>query len=133
MRAKSSSGARRSTGTCGRAPGRGTAAGSAPAPASASSSRTGRRPPRRRIASPPLLIVYADQFAWPARYYEDETAAILADAEEHAERTIGEVVDHVRRLHPGIAVTCTSVHAPTLLDLAQDAELLVVGNLGERP
>ncbi|MFG2041628.1 universal stress protein [Dactylosporangium sp. NPDC048998] len=81
----------------------------------------------------PLLIVYAYQFAWPSAHYEGDSAVIAVEAEERAERTVGEVVEHVRKHHPGVSVTGTSVHAapaPTLLDLTEYSRLLVVGNRG---
>ncbi|GAA2574935.1 universal stress protein [Dactylosporangium fulvum] len=81
----------------------------------------------------PLRIVNAYQFAWPAAYYAGATDAIVAEAEEYAERTIAEIVEHVRKHHLAVDVTGTAVHAApalALLDLAEHAKLLVVGNRG---
>lgn len=80
-----------------------------------------------------LHIVYAYQFAWPGAFYEGPAAEIAEEAEQRAERTVAEVVDHVGKQHPGIDVIGTSVHsapAPTLLDLGDTARLVVVGNRG---
>ncbi|WP_432843133.1 universal stress protein [Dactylosporangium sp. CA-092794] len=83
--------------------------------------------------SAPLLIVYAYQFAWPSSPSVAGPGPIAVEAGERAEHIIDEVVEHVRKGWPGLAVTGTSVHAApasALLDLAGHARLLVVGNRG---
>jgi nucleotide-binding universal stress UspA family protein len=80
-----------------------------------------------------LEIAYAYQLTWQAAQYNGAVAQLVAEATGRAERVMGEILDHVRRAHPGIDISGTAVHgapAPALLDLAHDASLVVVGNRG---